>query len=210
MIFFWVIPCDGKSSKGKKGDFVLNIDSFVLRVFFLFRVFVCWTKETLGVFPFIFDLEVQFLCRYLNQCATCLYMCDRLLKLMAPSRKSRSVNKRFSSANEASSSKYVEDAGKSKQKVCVFVVEDEFSKICSVCRLSICFNMKNIMFLCFNLEFGLLFWSCYRLSWSKLESVCLSIIMVFHMLKVKCLNHDRRSTITLVWLVCPCPCLTMC
>uniref|UniRef100_A0A9I9EC37 Uncharacterized protein n=1 Tax=Cucumis melo TaxID=3656 RepID=A0A9I9EC37_CUCME len=37
---------------------------------------------------------------------------------MAPSRKSRSVNKRFSSANEASSSKYVEDAGKSKQKGC--------------------------------------------------------------------------------------------
>ncbi|KAL0548359.1 hypothetical protein IC582_012808 [Cucumis melo] len=37
---------------------------------------------------------------------------------MAPSRKSRSVNKRFSSANEASSSKYVEDAGKSKQKCC--------------------------------------------------------------------------------------------
>ncbi|XP_031739375.1 protein ALWAYS EARLY 3 isoform X1 [Cucumis sativus] len=35
---------------------------------------------------------------------------------MAPSRKSRSVNKRFSSANEASSSKYVEDASKSKQK----------------------------------------------------------------------------------------------
>lgn len=58
---------------------------------------------------------------YLNQCAkTCLYMCYRLLKLMAPSRKSRSVNKRFSTANEASSSKYVEDASKSKQKVCVW------------------------------------------------------------------------------------------
>ncbi|XP_038890830.1 protein ALWAYS EARLY 3 isoform X3 [Benincasa hispida] len=35
---------------------------------------------------------------------------------MAPSRKSRSVNKRFSSSNEASSSKYVEDASKTKQK----------------------------------------------------------------------------------------------
>ncbi|XP_022979673.1 protein ALWAYS EARLY 3-like isoform X1 [Cucurbita maxima] len=35
---------------------------------------------------------------------------------MAPSRKSRSVNKRLSSANEAFSSKYVEDASKSKQK----------------------------------------------------------------------------------------------
>lgn len=71
-----------------------------------------------------------------------LYVCYRLPKLMAPSRKSRSVNKRFSSANETSSSKYVEDANKSKQKVCVFVVKDDLSKIYLVCRLSICLYMK--------------------------------------------------------------------
>ena len=62
----------------------------------------------------------------------------RLVKLMAPSRKSRSVNKRLSSANEAFSSKYVEDASKSKQKVCMFVMEDDLCKIYSVCRLTIC------------------------------------------------------------------------